>query len=145
MISYCEDTCDYTHFVEPYMLHPPNRFDEPNLIERQHELNPSYTEIFYKIYNKIRHGEYLLFYPNGSLMYKCNYVLGKRHGQSLEFYPDNKKKIECIYKHGVLEGPFKYYYPNGVMAYEIPYIHGLPVGECSCWNIDGILLKIVTY
>jgi antitoxin component YwqK of YwqJK toxin-antitoxin module len=67
-----------------------------------------------------REGEWFMYFENGAIWSRCNYVEDKKQGKSLV------------------------YLPNGNKAYEGLYEDDKPIGEWIYYNDDGSVLKKVT-
>ncbi|MCB1110712.1 MAG: hypothetical protein KDK64_06985, partial [Chlamydiia bacterium] len=106
-------------------------------------------------------GQYLLYYPEGTIETECYYSHGKLHGPSrfyseqgkclseTWFYEDRKegKAIRnylsgkrCVierYKEGVFHGKQEYYYENGTLKSEMVYVHGILEGPVLLYWPNG--------
>lgn len=70
--------------------------------------------------NGKREGEWFMYFENGSIWSRCNYLEDKKQGKSIV------------------------YLPNGNKAYEGLYEEDKPVGEWIYYNNDGSISKKVT-
>ena len=61
-----------------------------------------------------------MYWDNGNLWSKVNYVNGKLHGPWEEYYTNSKVSIKGNYLNGELHGPSERYYQNGKLK-EIRY------------------------
>lgn len=76
-------------------------------------------------------GEKLVFYPNGKIAEKANYVAGKLEGPSI-WYAENGKVLKAFqYKDDELNGVSTYYDADGNITAEGAYRNGLKHG---IWN-----------
>jgi len=74
----------------------------------------------------VLNGEKIYYYRNGNIMYKCNYVNGKKEGKAFRYYPDGQNgRIGAImnYKNDLLDGEFKMLNEDGTLwrAWNIKY------------------------
>ena len=70
------------------------------------------------------HGERFVYYKNGQVAEKQNYVAGKLDGVSVWYSLNNVVLKEFLYVNGELHGPSKYYNPKGELITEGQYKRG---------------------
>lgn len=68
-----------------------------------------------------------------------------RDGQSLLLYPDGSIKGEAFYKENQLHGPARYFLPNKTLTSEVWFIHGLRQGYQRQFYSDGSLYSLGGY
>ncbi|MBA3663371.1 MAG: hypothetical protein H0W61_04080 [Bacteroidetes bacterium] len=66
-------------------------------------------------------GDYVDKYPGGIIKFKGFFRFGQRHGQWMSFYPTGTLWSEMHYDKGVKEGPNIAYFENGAKRYEGMY------------------------
>ena len=89
-------------------------------------------------------GERLVYYENGQMAEKANYVNGKKEGLSV-WYADNGKVLkELMYKNDELNGRSKAYDVKGELAAEGEYRNGRQFGQWKYYT-DGKLTKEKTF
>lgn len=71
--------------------------------------------------------------------------MGNRTGEWLQYYPDGSVCLRAEYLEGKLEGPFSYYHPNGRLQYEGRYHQDHRTGDWMVFNEDGSLKQIIAY
>lgn len=70
---------------------------------------------------------------------------GERHGQCLLYYPNGKIKAECFYKDGVLDGPAWFYNDFGDLLAQYDYDKGCPQGVAVEYFPSGKIARIQRY
>ena len=117
----------------------------------------------------IKQGEEKVYYIEGSLAYKVNYVNGKRDGKmtwwdkqgnllkvihydhgklegwEITYFPNGKIKAKQLYKNDKREGLYKEFYDNGRLALVVPYKHGKKEGMQKEYAYEGYLSSDVLY
>lgn len=85
-------------------------------------------------------GEVVVYYPDGTVAERSNYIDGKLEGVSKWFAENGKILKEIIYKNDALNGPAKYYDADGNIKSEGIYRNDLKHG---IWNYyeEGKLVK----
>ncbi|AYV77770.1 MAG: pentapeptide repeat-containing protein [Edafosvirus sp.] len=81
--------------------------------------------------NKLIHGIYKSWYPNGKLFTSYSYFHGKYEGSNLSWSNDGKKMTECQFKMGKLHGSCLFYQNN------IKYV--------TCEYANGIIQKLIEW
>ncbi|MDO5974992.1 toxin-antitoxin system YwqK family antitoxin [Flavivirga jejuensis] len=85
-------------------------------------------------------GERFVYYPNGEIAEKQNYIDGKLDGESF-WYSENKVVLKAfIYENGELHGVSKYYSVTGDLIIEGPYKRGKKDGIWKYYE-NGKLIK----
>jgi antitoxin component YwqK of YwqJK toxin-antitoxin module len=80
-----------------------------------------------------RHGYWEVYYDNGQLYFKGDYVNGQRHGYSEEYHPNGKLEYKGNYVNGKKHGHWEFYYLSGLfnceryydMSKEVDYVVNL--------------------
>ena len=62
-------------------------------------------------------GDYLDRYPSGVIKFRGQFRFGQRHGQWLSFYPDGTMWSELHFDKGIRQGPNITYFGNGKKRY----------------------------
>lgn len=68
--------------------------------------------------NGLLMGERIVYYPNGQIAEKKNYVNGKLEGKAYNYTENNVLLTESIYENGELHGPYKSYDVKGQLVSE---------------------------
>ncbi len=85
-------------------------------------------------------GEKLVYYPEGTVAERVNYVGGKQQGKSLWYSVKGVVLKEFMYDNGELHGIAKYYSPKAELLAEGRYERGKKVGVWKYYE-DGKLTK----
>lgn len=85
-------------------------------------------------------GERLVFYPNGQVAEKQNYIDGKLHGESYWLSEKNVVLKTYIYDHDELHGEAKFYTPKGELVSEGQYKRGKKDGVWKYYE-NGKIIK----
>jgi antitoxin component YwqK of YwqJK toxin-antitoxin module len=72
----------------------------------------------------MQQGELLVYFENGELAEKSNYVNGNLEGNSAWFNENGIKIKEFTYRNNILDGPSKYYTNSGKLLVEGSYKNG---------------------
>lgn len=86
------------------------------------------------------HGERLVYYENGQIAEKQNYVLGKLEGVSAWYSSKNVVLKEFVYANGELHGPSKFYNPKGELISKGYYKRGKKHGVWKYYE-NGKLIR----
>ncbi len=91
-------------------------------------------------------GERIVYYENGQIAEKQNYVAGKLDGVSFWYSLKNVVLKEFVYVNGELHGPSRYYNPKGELITEGAYKRGKKHGVWKYYE-NGVLVdeKDFTY
>lgn len=85
-------------------------------------------------------GERLVYYPNGQVAEKQNYIDGKLHGESYWLSEKNVVLKTYIYDHDELHGEAKFYTPKGDLVSEGQYKRGKKDGVWKYYE-NGKIIK----
>lgn len=85
-------------------------------------------------------GEKLVYYKDGVVAERVNYLAGKQHGKSYWYSVKGVVLKEFNYDKGELHGVAKYYHPKGDLIAEGMYKHGKKVGVWKYYE-DGKLTE----
>lgn len=85
-------------------------------------------------------GEKLVYYKEGEVAERANFVAGKQHGKSLWYSVKGVVLKEFMYDNGELHGIAKYYNPKAELLAEGKYERGKKVGVWKYYE-DGKLIK----
>jgi MORN repeat protein len=97
---------------------------------------------YFKLPNKLKHGEYKEWYKNSQLRALCFYKDGQREGESKTWYENGQISRHRFYKNDRLEGKYKMWYENGQLSMQCCYKDDRREGEFMRWREDGKLLVI---
>lgn len=84
-----------------------------------------------------------IYYENGDVKYRYSRYLTSdgsrwiRHGLFVAYRENGTVVSEGNYDHGVEHGPWKDFHPNGSIAASGNYDRGTEVGAWTYWNADG--------
>lgn len=84
-------------------------------------------------------GERLVFYPNGQVAEKQNYINGKLHGESFWLSEKNVVLKTFIYEAGELHGVAKFYNPKGELLSEGQYKRGKKDGVWKYYKNNKLI------
>jgi len=93
----------------------------------------------------IKHGNYIIYYPDSIVWQKGKYSKGLLDGVWLDYYEDGTLKQLMPYKKGKLNGVLKYYYPTGQMQQLATYKNDLLNGKVMNYYEDGKIQETVFY
>ncbi|WP_298533543.1 toxin-antitoxin system YwqK family antitoxin [uncultured Algibacter sp.] len=85
-------------------------------------------------------GERFVYYPNGQIAEKQNYINGKLEGPVLAYSVKNVVLKEMLYTNGELHGPAKFYNPKGELVSEGQYKRDKKDGVWKYYE-NGELIK----
>jgi len=68
-----------------------------------------------KMQNGKREGEWFLYFENGNMWSRCNYVENKKQGKSIVYLPSGKKAYEGMYENDKPIGEWIYYNEDGTV------------------------------
>ena len=68
------------------------------------------------------HGLWEVYWSNGQLMYKANYVNGKQHGYWEVYWDNGQLSSKGNFVNGKRHGYFEDYYSDGELKYKTYYI-----------------------
>lgn len=94
--------------------------------------------------DSVKHGEYMAYYPSGSIKESCTYVKGKLNGDRKIFYENGETEIHELYKMDVINGPYKVYHDNGGLKLVVNYYDGVMEGPLKVYYADGVLKEEIT-
>jgi antitoxin component YwqK of YwqJK toxin-antitoxin module len=72
-----------------------------------------------KMKNGKRTGEWFLYFENGTLWSRCNYVDDQKQGKSVVYLPSGSKAYEGMYEKDVAIGEWIYYKEDGSIAKKV--------------------------
>lgn len=91
------------------------------------------------------HGQYLLFYPSGSVKEEVFYEKGQLHGPSSFWSEEGVLLAKSLYVKGKEEGECFWYYPSGVIYSIQRFQRGLWHGLQEYYYEDGTAKTLVKY
>lgn len=92
-----------------------------------------------------RNGQYLRFYPNGTLAEQAWYKDGVLHGERKLFYPNGVLEVQEHHQDGLYHGVYRHFYENGVLEQELDYAAHAITGIARSWYPNGVLREEVTF
>jgi antitoxin component YwqK of YwqJK toxin-antitoxin module len=95
--------------------------------------------------NGQRDGEWKFHFPSGSLSGTVVYDLGTRNGPDVDYYENGKKRAESMYVHGRREGDLVYYYDNGQVSSRVPQFYGMDHGTATYYTDQGAVEMVRYY
>ena len=90
-----------------------------------------------KTKNVEKNGIHVVYYENGQLELKGNFVDGKMEGPFQRYYENGQLQLEVNYKNDLMDGLYKDYYENGKLESEGNYKDGERDGKWYEWNSNG--------
>jgi len=96
-------------------------------------------------YKEEKTGDWIYYYPNGTIREKITYDKGKTDGINTLYYENGNKKNESVYEKGIRNGPYKEYYLNGQLKILGNYINGSLEGLCKYYGQQGQLIGKYCY
>lgn len=82
-------------------------------------------------------GEWVVFYENGQIRTKGNFVNGKINGEWIVYYKDGSVYIKGDYLNGVQNGELVIFYKNGKPSQKLNYVNGAPKGKHISYYSNG--------
>lgn len=95
--------------------------------------------------NYYLHGEYRIFFPDGSLSQLQYYRWGRRDSIYRSYFPGGILASEGRYSLGNKQGEWKYYHENGKLKLREQNVDGNTIGKSVYLNDDGTLDQEVNY
>lgn len=97
-------------------------------------------------YNKDKlHGPSVFYQESGSILSKGWYINGKQQGKSWWYYPSGALCSLQRFMDGVWHGNQEYYYENGLPRTLVHYTHGKLDGTSRLYAVDGRLEREIVY
>ena len=93
----------------------------------------------------IKNGLEEIYYIEGPLAYRVNYVDGKRDGLLEWFDKKGRLLAKVHYKEGKLHGEEIHYFENGVVKYRVTYVNDKKEGLQKEYHDNGELALVVPY
>lgn len=75
--------------------------------------------------NGIKNGEWIKYYPDGSIIFRTNYVNGKLNGNFEAFFKDGKLEVSGRYKSGLRDGLWMINNKDGSPRFRVEYADGM--------------------
>lgn len=95
--------------------------------------------------NGLRQGPWEKTYPDGTLMYRANFLDGKPVGEMLRYHPGGKLMAWVVYDAEGVNGKGELFDENGLKVAEGCYIGSDKTGEWRFYNSKGDLLTKENY
>jgi len=93
--------------------------------------------IEYDILNGIKHGEFFLYYEDGTLQIKGKIDSNKNVGKWEYFYPNGEIESQGFFINDMPEGRWTWFYTNGKLKEEGSYHNGRRVGWWKQFDENG--------
>jgi antitoxin component YwqK of YwqJK toxin-antitoxin module len=90
-------------------------------------------------------GEYKMWYENGQIQKKCNFIKERLEGEYKKWHENGKIKEICNYKNGYIEGEYKEWDENGKIKIICNYKNEVLEGEYKEWDDQGRLNENSNY
>ncbi len=97
------------------------------------------AEMFYM--SDLLHGPSSFYSPQGMLLARSWFLYGKRMGKTEQYYPSGKLYSLQQFQEGLLNGPQTYYYENGVLKTFMHYQKNMLQGDVKLYGPNGQLLR----
>lgn len=91
------------------------------------------------MYKRNRVGDWIYYYPDGSLFSEEFYIDGKLDGEVKNYYKNGNLFELSVYKNGIREGVLKRYSDKGILLEEVIYKNGKLNGEAKYYELNGDL------
>ncbi len=91
------------------------------------------------------HGEYRVYWKNGKIKEKRNYIKGTLSGEFKEYYSSGAIDEDKYYKNDKIHGEYKSYYDNGNLYAEGQYLEGDKTGLWTFYHPNGNLFQEIYY
>ena len=95
--------------------------------------------IQYEVKNGLKDGEFILYFPNGTVQIKGNMIKNKNEGEWSYYYSDKTLESRGDFKDDLANGTWVWYFHNGNLKEEGKYTDGEREGEWRSFNDDGSL------
>jgi len=86
--------------------------------------------------NDEKHGEWIVYWNNGQLHYKGEYINGKHHGDWVWYHINGQLYSKGEYINGEQHGDCVMYFSDGQLRFKGSYNNGKRVGMWKEWNYD---------
>ena len=93
---------------------------------------------------KVLHGAFQTYYPNGNVSSKGNYKLDALDGVFESWYPTGEIAVSGRYERGLQAGEWVWRHANGMKSAVAIYDGGKPVGQALAWDKTGRSIKSKT-
>jgi len=100
---------------------------------------------YYDLEIENKNGEYLIWYDNGQMNEKYNYVDDIKDGEYLKWYENGQMCMKCNYNYNKLNGEWIEWYDNGQMFRKYNYVNDIEDGEHLNWHKNGQMSRKCNY
>ena len=100
---------------------------------------------YYQTLDSLPDGEWMEWYPDGTLRYRAEWKAGKGYGLWEYFYPSGQLRSREVYENDLPIGIATTYHPNGQLAEESVYIGGRLHGLKRTYSPTGQPLALARY
>ena len=94
---------------------------------------------------RVRHGQFKFWHPNGRPSVVGSYEVGKEVGAFAWYYDNGQKQAEGYYEDGVKEGQWQQWYANGQRSGVGVYRDGDREGLWRTWHDNGMRQQELAY
>ncbi len=88
-----------------------------------------------------KHGYWEIYFSNGQLFYKGNFVDGYEHGYWERYYYDGQLEYTGNYVNGNKHGYWEVYWENGQLSYKGNFVNGKQHGCWKWYHNNGQLIR----
>lgn len=93
----------------------------------------------------ILNGQYVQYYPKGTMQLLSRFKMGKVHGPVVEYYSDGRLKMIANWEEGKLQGRFQSFYPDGTPMIESNFENDEKEGKELIYYPDSIVWARLNY
>ncbi|MGF7140361.1 TonB family protein [Roseimarinus sediminis] len=93
----------------------------------------------------VLNGQYVQYYPKGTMQLLCRFIMGTVSGQVVEYYPDGHLKMIANWEDGRLQGRLQSFYPNGAPMIESNFENDQKMGRELIYYPDSVLWAVLKY
>lgn len=110
--------------------------------DEQGRLRETYT---IRVSDKLKHGIYVSYYPNGKKQEEATYQADTLHGERRFFYETGDTQFVASVLHGLFDGYYREYHENGKLKQQGQYAKSQMVGNWKTYYNNGQLKEIVPF
>ena len=94
----------------------------------------------------VKNGLFEVWYENGQIKSKCEYVNGQIHGNYTSWHDNGRRWCEVKYNYGLKHGVYKrWWYGTDQLMEKITYMNGIIHGLYESWTEYGVKEKELIY
>ncbi|MFN3871776.1 MAG: toxin-antitoxin system YwqK family antitoxin [Ignavibacterium sp.] len=95
--------------------------------------------IEYEVKDGIKHGDFILYYPNGKIEMQGKLVNDKNEGEWKYFLPDGTLQTVGVYVNDLPESTWTWFYQDGKIFEQGNFRNGIRIGEWKTFDQYGKL------